>query len=187
LLNVISIFGTGAAAGGAGDFESIATVTVGAGGSSSISFSSIPSSYKHLQIRCLARTDRAAVTDFAKVQFNSDTATNYSIHGLEGDGATSTAYGVANQDNVNIYRFAGANATSSVFGVSVVDILEYANTNIYKTVRNLGGADNNGSGVLGLTSGSWRSTSAITSIQIKPGIGTNFLQYSHFALYGIGG
>ena len=34
-----------------GDFESIATVTVGGGGAASIEFTSIPGTYQHLQIR----------------------------------------------------------------------------------------------------------------------------------------
>lgn len=33
------------------DYDSIATTTVGAGGAASITFSSIPSTYQHLQIR----------------------------------------------------------------------------------------------------------------------------------------
>jgi hypothetical protein len=166
-------------------YESIATTTVGSGGTATITFSSIPATYTHLQLRILARTDRAAVTDFAKLQFNTDTTTNYSIHGLEGNGATASAYGVASQNNVNVYRYAGASATASVFGVSVIDILDYALTTKYKTVRCLGGADNNGSGVLGLASGAWLSTSAVNRIDLTAGIGTSFSQYSSFALYGI--
>jgi hypothetical protein len=163
----------------------IAMVNVGSAGASTIEFTSIPQTYKHLQVRGIARTNRAATTDFAKLRFNSDSTTNYSIHGLEADGSAAAAYGVASQDNINIYRFGSATATASVFGVSVIDILDYTSTNKYKTVRSLGGADNNGSGVLGLVSGAWLSTSAITSIQIIPGIGTSFNQYTQFALYGI--
>ena len=167
-------------------FESIATVTVGAGGSSSISFTSIPSTFKHLQVRALARGTGAAVSYAINMRFNSDSATNYNVHGLYGDGASTGAFGVANATVVQIDRIAGAGASSNVFGVFVADVLDYANTNKYKTARILGGFDNNGSGEVDLDSGAWRSTSAINAITLTLGTG-NFAQYSHFALYGIKG
>jgi hypothetical protein len=82
-------------------------------------------------------------------------------------------------------------STGGSFGVSIVDILDYANTNKYKTVRVLSGVDFNGTlagygGYVGPLSGNWRNTSAITSIKINAQTG-NFTQYSQFALYGIKG
>ncbi|NCU72421.1 MAG: hypothetical protein EBY66_05360 [Candidatus Fonsibacter lacus] len=111
-----------------GSYESIATVTVGSGGSSYIEFTSIPATYSHLQIRIIS---------------------------------------------------------ASVFGTTVVDILDYANTNKYKTFRSLMGIDNNGSGSIRLRSGLWMSTSAITAIKMTPSTSGSFQQYSSFALYGI--
>jgi hypothetical protein len=65
-----------------------------------------------------------------------------------------------------------------------MDILDYANTNKFKTTRTLTGSDLNGSGVVSLDSGSWRSTSAITSITFTAR--ANLINtYSSFALYGI--
>ena len=74
-------------------YESIATTTVGALGASSVTFSSIPSTYKHLQLRWIARSNRVAAQDFVDIRLNSDTGANYSAHLLYGDGsaATSTA------------------------------------------------------------------------------------------------
>ena len=90
LNNVISIL-SGAAAP-AGDYDSIATVTVGAGGSASITFSSIPSTYKHLQIRLFGRTTAANVQSYAKLEFNSDTTgANYYSHYIQADGSTVAA------------------------------------------------------------------------------------------------
>ena len=77
-----------------------------------------------------------------------------------------------------------ANSTANCFGVAVIDILDYANTNKYKTYRSLTGGDANGSGQVLLRSSNWRSTSAVTSMTLYPGVG-NFTQYSSFALYGI--
>ena len=88
-------------------------------------------------------------------------------------------------------NFAVANQNSNVFAVSVIDILDYANTNKFKTVRALTGDDNNNStnyGYISLSSSLWRSTSAITSLtfdQESSSSTTNFVQYSSFALYGI--
>ena len=86
------ILGIVAAAGGFtkfGDFYQIATSTASTGAVSDITFSNIPSDYTHLQIRGIARSSRASVNnDQIMVQLNADTATNYSYHRLQGDGAT---------------------------------------------------------------------------------------------------
>ena len=171
-------------------YESIATVTVGSGGSASVSFTSIPATYTHLQIRGIARTDRSAYfLDFGKLTFNSDSSSVYTTHQFQGDGASATAYADINLAYAIINRFtAVASPTpSNTFGACIVDILDYKDTNKYKTIRNLGGADTNGAGEGGLYSSLWRSTSAISTITIAPGGGTQFNQYSQFALYGIKG
>lgn len=167
-------------------FESIATVTVGSGGSSTVTFSSIPSTYKHLQIRATARTTSGGVDNYASIIFNSDTGANYTYHDLQGNGSTASASGLASQNANYLQRYAGAGAAASIFGVSVTDILDYQNTNKYKTIRNLGGDDRNGAGFIYLTSGVWMSTSAVNSITITPEA-NNWAQYSSFALYGIKG
>ena len=74
-----------------------------------------------------------------------------------------------------------------MFGATVCDILDYTNTNKYKTVRALSGHDQNGSGVIQLRSGFWRSTSAITSITISNDQIANIAEYTRFSLYGIKG
>jgi hypothetical protein len=182
---ILGIFASSRAAAG-GDYESIATVTVGSGGAASISFTSISSTYTHLQIRCLARTNRASAGDQIRLQLNTDTGANYSDHVLSGDGATAVATGAADNTFMWLGRATGASSASSIFGVSVIDIVDYADVNKYKTLRSLTGTDRNGSGDASVHSGSWRSTSAITSIQVIF-IGTLMEQYSTFSLYGIKG
>ena len=168
------------------NYESIATVTLGAGGSSEINFTSIPSTYTHLQIRGIGRTTTSTTDDNVYMQFNGDTATNYAAHYLYGNGSSVFALGVANQSTVVACRITGASSTSGMFGTTVVDILDYANTNKFKTTRGLTGHDQNGSGFIFLLSGLWRNTSAISSIRlyVSP---NNIAQYSQFALYGIRG
>lgn len=176
----------GGVAASTNSYESIATVTVGSGGSSSISFSSIPSTFKHLQLRCLARSDYAGTIVSLHPRPNGETGTNFSDHYIQGNGSTVVAGGAANQNFPTLGLSTAANYGSSIFAVSVIDFLEYGNTNIYKTMRGLAGGDANGAGTVGLYSASWRNTAAISSLSIIAGAG-NFVQYSSFALYGIRG
>ena len=166
-------------------FDSIATTTVGAGGASSVTFSSIPGAYTHLQIRGLNRdTTVAAGFQVLGVQFNGDTGSSYSLHRLTGDGSNVVATGGAN--TTTFYTATTVLNKANTYGGFILDILDYANTNKYKTARSLDGSDGNGSGEISLRSGSWRSTSAITSITLTT-TGTLIAQYSSFALYGIKG
>jgi hypothetical protein len=166
-----------------GDFESIATTTVGAGGVATITFSSIPSTYSHLQVRILSRSTYAALNTSVIIRANSDTASNYSYHSLSGDGATASSYGVGTDIFGISQMYPGSSAAASIFGVGVIDILDYANTNKYKTIRSLGGQDRNGSGSVNFMSSNWRSNSAISTLTFTTD--GNFAQYTSFALYGI--
>ena len=163
-------------------FESIQTVTVGSSAVSTIDFTSIPGTYKHLQIRCTTLSSLNLYTVWAR--FNDDSGTNYSGHQIFGTGSGTGAGGDANITYV--YPGVSSINTALYTAVTIIDILDYANTNKYKTVRALTGADGNGSGQVKLTSGSWRNTNAITKITIGND-GSNFNQYSSFALYGIKG
>lgn len=167
------------------DYESIATVTVGSGGAATISFTSIVGTYKHLQIRSIQRNSTSGSgIQIGLTQFNSDTGANYSRHNLIGNGSAASASAATSTTGVWLGVMPQTGDTANAFGASVMDILDYADTNKYKTTRSLEGLDLNGSGEANFRSGSWRSTSAITSILITPTSG-NFLQYSSFALYGI--
>lgn len=171
----------------AGDMFAINAVSVGSAGVSSITFSSIPSTYTHLQIRYNARTSRTATSEDVNLQVNSDTGNNYSWHLLYGDGSSPVVSAASTTFRMLAPGVAGANATSGIFGVGVIDILDYANTNKFKTIRALGGNDRNGAGEIMYESGNWRNTNAITSLTLTPAAGTNFVQYSSFVLYGIKG
>jgi hypothetical protein len=170
-----------------GSYDSLATVTLSAT-TASVTFAGIPSSYKHLQIRMLAKTDRATYSiDSAKFQLNGDTGSNYAWHRVLGDGSSAAAYSAASTAFMQADGLAAQG--TNIFGAMIVDILDYANTSKYKTARMLGGEDENGTtyggGVIAFNSSLWQNTAAISSIKIFPGAGTNFLQYSSFALYGV--
>jgi hypothetical protein len=177
LLNtILGSFSSGVAAS-TNSYESIATVTVGSGGAANIEFTSIPSTYTHLQIRGIGLITSAG--GFT-VQFNSDTGSNYSWHQLYGEGSIAQSNSGATQTFMYM-AYGGGSATAP--NALVTDILDYANTNKYKTLRSLSGNDLNGSGGIQFWSGNWRSTSAITSIKVT----ASFNQYSQLALYGIKG
>jgi hypothetical protein len=180
------LFSTGAAASGGTSYESIATYTATTT-TASFTFSSIPSTFKHLQVRAMGRTNRANVEDGLYIQLNGDTAGNYNAHILYGTGATAgSALATTTTDTkIESYGMPGNNATASIFGVAVLDILDYTNTNKYTVTRSLTGDDRNGSGWIELNSGLWRNTAAVNEIKIFA-IGS-WLQYSSFALYGIKG
>ena len=174
-------------------FESIATLTP-SGGAASASFTSIPGTYKNLQIRGIVHdnyaTDKAPNVGFdLNFIFNSDSATNYSNHYLYGNGSVAVAAGAANSAVINL---PGTNqiSTANYMSALIIDIIDYADTTKYKTVRTFNGADANGTGTtnrcVALNSGSWRSTSAITTIQMTAW-GTGFVAGTQFALYGIKG
>lgn len=158
-------------------YESIQTVTT-TGNVTSITFSSIPSTYKHLQIR-LSYQDTAS--DNSNMRFNSDTGNNYAWHELFGQGSSAGAGAASSVSFMKVAYTDGGRP-----GVAVIDILDYANTNKNKVMRSLCGADNNGSGYILLRSGLWASTSAITSVTIYPNSGA-ITANSIFALYGIRG
>jgi len=155
-------------------------ITVGPAGASSVSFTNIPSTYSHLQLRIIGRS---ASSNYGFLRFNSDSGSNYASHFLYGDGSSAAASAVTSSTSIYGARMGAATST---FGASIVDILDYANTNKNKTVRTLMGNDENGSGLVLLVSGLWTSTSAISSITYIPQV-SDFLQNSQFALYGIKG
>jgi len=165
-----------------GAYESIATTTLGSG-TSTITFSSIPSTYTHLQIRVFAQeTVSGAGFDNMNIYFQSDNASgNYAVHSLSGDGSTAFAQAATSRNTALIYNALSQN--TSIFGGAVIDILDYASVNKNKTIRALAGVDFNGSGRIGLSSGVWlNSSTAISSITLTA---SNFTTYSSFALYGI--
>lgn len=165
-----------------GDYESIATVTVGAGGSAGITFSSIPSTYKHLQIRCFARISGGSNGENVYIYSNNTpNSTNYAWHVLRGDGASAVAAGGA---NARILGNVAITNVANTFSTLIIDILDYTDTNKNKTVRTFYGWDSNGTGYAGFNSTLLPQTAAITQIDIGE-LTANFGQYSSFALYGI--
>lgn len=184
LNNIVGLLDAGIPAS-ADSYESIATA-LGTGSSGTITFSSIPSTYKHLQIRALGRGTFADNNTFPNIRFNGDSGSNYSWHILDGNGSSVSAGSGVSQTSAGVPTFTAGNSTANIFGVMVMDVLDYANTNKNKTVRYLGGHDQNGVGILRFGSGSWYNTTSINSISFIVN-SQNWATNTHFALYGIKG
>ena len=186
MLNVISgLLSGGAAPAAATSYESIATSNPSSG--TSITFSSIPQTYKHLQIRGIGRTDRGNVGDVIYMRFNGDTGSNYRAHELWANGSSVSSY----DQGLSSYMafdtpLTGGSTGSNIFGAFVIDILDYTNTNKNKTVRMLDGYDSNGAGQISFCSGLWMNTAAVTSITLPISFG-QMQSGTQFALYGVKG
>ena len=160
-----------------GDFDSIATTTVGSGGAASVSFNlASVSGYTHLQIRWLGALVSGA-SDL-NLTYNSDTGANSKFHIFRGTGSGS--------GSAEAYTNKAIGSLSTIFKVGITDILDYTHTSKNKVARTLFGVDENGAGEIGLWSHLWLNTSAITLVTLTPGTGT-IAQHSSFALYGIMG
>jgi hypothetical protein len=165
-----------------GAYESIASAS--GDGTSTITFSSIPQTYKHLQVRMWLQTNNTTATAFLRA--NGISSSVYAYHSLEGNGATVTAAGSATQTSAVLFNIQD-NATASG-NVYIVDIHDYTSTTNNKTIRSFGGIDLNGSGNVSLKSALYQQTTAITSLTFDASAtGAGFGGTARIALYGIKG
>jgi len=178
---------TGSAFEPIGSFDSIATVTVPSGGVSSVTFSAIPTDYKHLQIRMLSRTTRVDLLDYVYLRFNNDTSANYSRRFISpGSGGTVQSYGETGvTGGLNIYS-AGANQQAGVFAVGVFDIQDYNSSTKLKNARSyIGLHGNTNGGNISPNDILWSSNLPIEAITIIPISGNSWVEHSNFSLYGV--
>lgn len=157
-------------------YTPIATNTL-TSATASVTFSSIPSTYTDLYVVCsvLAGTGGTAVY----VQYNSDTATNYSHIILYANGSSAASERQNNNKYIRVGGRYGLSATIPT--ICKINVMNYANTTTYKTLVSRGDLP---SSELETTVGCWRSTSAINSVSIVADGGT-FAIGSSFSLYGI--
>jgi large repetitive protein len=174
-----------------GGYDALATVIVPSGGLSSITFASIPTGYKSLQLRWIAQTNRATYGfDDLLVRFNSDSSALYSTHYMFGNGSTVSTGADSSATATNVINSAGTTTSGSWWGVAILDLLDYASTSKFKTMRYLNGVDLNGAtvGLPGRTnmgSGSYQSINAINSITITSNASSTFQTNTSFGLYGV--
>jgi len=172
--------GRGATGGGVG-LELISTIS--AGGSSTLTFSSIPSTYKHLQIRSTAKS--TAGFNYLQMRFNGDSGSNYGIHRLYRAGSTPVSTSSLTQTDIRLNMAISESGEANAFSPMILDILDYSNTSKNTTIRALSGQKDWNIEV-DFTSGLWLNTAAISSITIFTGA-TNMASGTRFSLYGVNG
>ena len=152
----------------------------GTGSAGTITFSSIPSTYQHLQIRFNVLNTSTA-SSFLRYQINGDTGANYAIHRIDADGSAVAAAGAT---GLTYGQLSLGTPDSTSPYVGIIDIHDYASTTKNKTTRAFWGRDTNGGGNLALHSSLWLNTNAVNSVTIFWSA-NNFTSTSTFALYGI--
>jgi hypothetical protein len=183
----LGFFATAGAGGAAGSFDLLETQILGSD-TASVTFSSLDtnyaSTYKHLQIRVTARTNRSSYSDPIYLAINGSTSSEYHSHGLWGNGSsvTSGASGTTGFPSVD-YAFA-ATAGSNLYSAHVYDFLDAFTANKNRTLRILtGGAGPTSGNHVELRSIARFNTAVTSSIRLQP-IGS-FITGSRFSLYGI--
>jgi len=159
-------------------YEPIATNTLGSD-TATVTFSTITGTYTDLVLVCVANsTVVGSGSNAYRIRLNADTASNYSNTTLLGNGTTATS----TRDSSETYMYLGAlPQTSADKQVSILQFMNYSNTTTNKTALSRG---NHAGAQVQAAVGLWRSTSAVTSIELSiPG--SNLKSGSSFTLYGI--
>lgn len=163
-------------------------IASGSPSGSNITFTNIPQTFTHLQVRIMCRSGRAVAGEGLWLAYNNVFTATYFYHNINGNGSTANCSSGTGDVVGRIGIMPGASSLATAFGVAIVDILDYTNTNKTKTYRSYWGADdNNVSGTnlfTGLYSGSSSATTAITRLDIGL-IGDNMVSGSRIDLYGI--
>ena len=175
-------------------YEPIATQTLGSA-ASTVTFSSIPNTYTDL---VLVGSMRVTVNtynnmNFPCIRFNGDTGTNYSVTEMYTRNDSSSWRTVSggnsspNQNEMNLGGVATTNFGSNIFTTQIVNIMNYSNTTTNKAVISSGGTGGDLTNMDGVKHhvGSYRSTSAISSLSWTPTSSGNFTAGCTFTLYGI--
>lgn len=186
-LILLGILNSQVTAAGGGAYELIES-NILTSSASSVTFSSIPQDYKHLQIRVAAKSTNAS-TGFHPIygRFNGVSSGVYTSHTLRGTGS-SVSSGVTTTSATQINDLMHVPQTyfegDYHFGVAVMDILDYSNTSKNTTLRSLAGVSAANNYRVQLASGLYMQTTAVTSFQLFP-LSGNFAANSRFSLYGV--
>ena len=118
-------------------------------------------------------------------RYNGDSGTNYTFHALYSQGSNALAYSATGATSATISGLAANTQTANTFGVGIIDILDYTNTNKYKTTKMFGGTINVGGFEIDVDSSLWLNTAAITSINCA--MSGTMQQHTTISLYGVKG
>lgn len=174
---------------GSGSFESIAS-TVLSSNTSSVNFSSIPSTFQHLQLRMELRDNQSSSAGgyYYDLTFNNNTSSGYSyMYGEVGTPPSNTNFATGGSNSTTTAYgpyFPTALSASSVFGVVILDIFDYANTNKATTFTHTGAFTDGSNARFAQMGGHWLNNSAVNQITISHPAGS-FVTGCTFSLYGI--
>jgi hypothetical protein len=159
-------------------------ITVGSGGASSVTFSSIPSTYTDLVVKISARDIATGISwDNLRLAFNS-ISSGYSAKLLYGTSSTAASLSDTAGTYFNSMYIDSADQTANTFGNLEIYIPNYTSSN-YKSVSWDGVIETNSAAALVyLGAGLLSNTAAISSMTFTP-LTANFVQYSTFYLYGV--
>jgi hypothetical protein len=157
------------------------TVTVGSGGAASIDFTSIPSTYTDLVIKCSLRNNIVSTYGVAFLVINGAT-TNRTLRMIEGGDGTTASYSIS---DARIALTDATNSTASTFSSTDIYIPNYTSSNNKSLSSDTANEGNAANGYyMQLIASLWSQTAAITSLSLTTP-GNSFVQYSTASLYGI--
>ena len=170
----------------ANTYTLLETITVGAAGAASVTFNSIPQTgYTDLKVVCSVRSTRVNPSDGMNLEFNADTANNYSTRRIYGVGSgTPTSDSLTPYARIFLNDIPGSTATASTFCNSEFYVPNYRSSNQKSVSADTAFENNTTAAGLVLLAGLWTGTAAISSIRLYPD-GGNFAQHSTFSLYGV--
>lgn len=162
----------------------IAEVTVGAGGTATVSFTSIPGTYKHLEIHYIAQSE-ASGAQALSMRFNGDTGNNYHWQYVLGNTTAASAATATGQSSMRVGSTAGSGAPSGAFSNGSIIIPDYTNTVTQKAFHSHGGRRDTTSAMTSEHDTGWWDTAnaAITQIDLFVASG-DIAENSRFTLYG---
>jgi hypothetical protein len=172
----------------ANTFELISSSTVGALGSTSVAFTSIPSTYTDLQVVISARTTAgSAVANSIFMKMNALTSSIYSQRALEGNGASASSFSQSGLDSaVRLAIANGSSSTASTFSTSSIYIPNYAGSANKSVSTDTAAETNAATEYMNLIAYLVSSTAAITDLTFTTETAAvSFAQYSTFYLYGV--
>ena len=165
-------------------FTLIASSTVGSGGVSSITFSSIPSTYTDLCLKISGRTNTYS-NEWQDIQFSlngGNYATGWSFKAIYGNGSAASSEGYSNS---SFSLVDSSTATASTFSNTEIYIPNYYSATV-KSISADTVTENNGTRAIAyLSAALWNTSTQINSIAFKPATSVNFSEHSTAYLYGI--
>jgi len=172
-------------------YYQIATILSPSG--SGYTFSNIPQTYDHLELRIFGKDGRNPLYSSCNVQINGDTAGNYNMVAPQVDSRVGAPYGGESfSAGFGAFVYWPGASSSTYWGSGSIKIFEYTNTNKNKTMIFNGGYVGYGDGTSeqGMVTsgmGNWRSTAAVTSLVLTTNGGSSFAAGTRLSLYGIKG